>query len=360
MSRSRMRWGGAAAALVTAVIACGASAAPAAAAGGLPGEYAFTEPTGITAPDGSARYYAISAQGGGTDVLAVDLSDETAPGEPTMGKIHLDDRLSVPGVALDGATSGISVDGRTLVLAAARQGFPVEESRFVVLGTERLHRTSTIDLDGNFSFDSMSPDGSILYLVHYLSKLDSSKYEVRAFDVARDRLLRRPILDSRTAPVVMRGNPVARAMSPDGVWAYTLYDGAGKTPFVHALNTAEGTALCIDVDALANTRVYHLGLVPSADGGTLTINDPRKGTVASIETGSWKVTEPGDEPAAAPSDEGGGGVPWAGLTAIAVGVALIGGGWVARRRRRGGSDEPELPPDPELEPEPERVGAADR
>jgi len=65
------------------------------------------------------------------------------------------------------------------------------------------------------------------------------------------------------------------------------------------------------------------------------------------------VTEfPGTEAAAAPRDEGGGdGTPWAGLAAIAAGVALIGGGFVFRRRR-GGGGEPEMPPDPELESAP--------
>jgi hypothetical protein len=42
-------------------------------------------------------------------------------------------------------------------------------------------------------------------------------------------------------------------MSTDGRWAYTLYDGAGSTPFVHALDTSAGTARCIDLDALAGT-----------------------------------------------------------------------------------------------------------
>ena len=47
----------------------------------------------------------------------------------------------------------------------------------------------------------------------------------------------------------MRGQPLTRATSPDGRWAYTLYDGAGKEPFIHALDTSTRSARCIDLDA---------------------------------------------------------------------------------------------------------------
>ena len=40
----------------------------------------------------------------------------------------------------------------------------------------------------------------------------------------------------------MGGSPLTRATSLDGRWAYTLYDGAGRTPFVHAPSPAAGTA----------------------------------------------------------------------------------------------------------------------
>ncbi len=39
--------------------------------------------------------------------------------------------------------------------------------------------------------------------------------------------------------------PLSRTMSPDGRWAYTLY--SGDENFVHALDTADGQARCIDL-----------------------------------------------------------------------------------------------------------------
>ena len=360
MSRSIHGWRWALAAFGAALIVLPATA-PAAAADGLPVVNLDTTETGITSPDGSTRYYAAS-HGDGTEVLAVDLEAEAGK-RLTMDRLVLNGTLAVPGVAWDGTTSGISADGRSLALIEPRVSFPRKDTRLVVIDTERMKRTAVVDLDGDFSFDSISPDGRTLYLVHYIAKNDPTKYEVRAYDLERERLLPDPIIDSRTAPIVMRGYPITRAVSADGVWAYTLYDGAGKTPFVHALNTAEGSALCIDVDALGDARnLYDLELLPSPDGSTLTIADRHGATVASIETGSWEVTEPGDEAAAAPADAGGGdGLPWAGLAAIAAGVALIGGGFVVRRRRRGGNDpESEMPLDPELESPPAAGEQAER
>jgi hypothetical protein len=52
----------------------------------------------------------------------------------------------------------------------------------------------------------------------------------------------------------MRGYPVTRVDGSGGRWAYTLYDGAGGHPFVHALDTVEQTAVCIDLDALTGRK----------------------------------------------------------------------------------------------------------
>jgi LPXTG-motif cell wall-anchored protein len=75
---------------------------------------------------------------------------------------------------------------------------------------------------------------------------------VQAYDVLRGRLLAKPILDPDEPGEKMRGNPLSRAMSADGRWAYTLYDGAGATPFVHALDTVGRSAQCSDLDRIAS------------------------------------------------------------------------------------------------------------
>ena len=89
----------------------------------------------------------------------------------------------------------------------------------------------------------------------------------------------------------MRGLPVTRATSPDGRWAYTLYDGAGKHPFVHALDTVGARAVCIDLDALEGRRdIDGLRLWRAADdGAALDVLSPRRRPLAHIDTATFAV-----------------------------------------------------------------------
>jgi hypothetical protein len=125
---------------------------------------------------------------------------------------------------------------------------------------------------------------------------------------------------------------MARVVSPDGRWAYTLYDGGGGTPFIHALDTTGRTAHCVDLDGLRPAR---LGLRQGADGGTLTVTD--SGTPARVvDTATFEVSAVGaDAPEAAPADSGGadGGPDWALIATIGLVTAAAVGLTVRRRRR---------------------------
>jgi hypothetical protein len=129
----------------------------------------------------------------------------------------------------------------------------------------------------------------------------------------------------------MRGSPLTRATSPDGRWAYTLYDGAGMAPFVHALDLTRGAARCIDLDALAGRPdLGALRLGVSAGGGTITVLKGAR-PLERIDARTFRVTEPA---APAPPPRGG-GLPW-GLVAAAVAALVVAAGVasVALRRRR--------------------------
>ena len=70
----------------------------------------------------------------------------------------------------------------------------------------------------------------------------------------------------------MRGMPVTRSSSPDGRFAYTLYNGAGEHPFIHALDTVEKSARCIDLHGLMGfQRLGELKLDVSPDGGSISV-----------------------------------------------------------------------------------------
>ncbi len=88
-----------------------------------------------------------------------------------------------------------------------------------------------------------------LYLIQYTHPKDPVQYQVRALDLLNGKLHPDPIVDPREPDEAMNGHPLTRATSEDGRWAYTLYEGS-EHPFVHALDTVNRDARCIDLDWL--------------------------------------------------------------------------------------------------------------
>jgi len=290
---------------------------------GLPVIGVNTASQGVVATRGGDRYIALPARRG-TVVARVDRE-----GGRVRRSAYVEGRFAVPAVAYDGSASGLSADEQTLVLIRPRARFPQAETRLAVLSAARLRVRDFVTLPGDFSFDGISPGGSMLYLIQYTSRVDPNRYRVRAYDVRARRLLSAPIVDPRERGEAMRGSPITRATSPDGRWAYTLYDGAGKAPFVHALDLSRHTARCIDLDALAGRNAYNLGLGVDPGGRTLTVLADRK-PVAIVDTRTFRVTEPG----ASPASTGKGGDPWVYLAAAVGALGLAGVSAVAVWRRR--------------------------
>ena len=332
-------------ALVAAVFASGTARAD-----GLPVVGIDAGPDGVAELAGGGRYLTLPA-GEGTVVARVEQD-----GGRIAASRFLPGAFAVPVVAYDGTASGLSADGRTLVVIRPRITFPRARTSFAVLGTRRLRVRDEVTLRGDFSFDALSPDGRWLYLIEYLSPTDPSRYAVRVYDLTAGLLEPEPIVDPHEAAEPMRGYPITRATSPDGRLAYTLYDGAGEHPFIHALDTMGRTAVCIDLHGLmGRTDLYDLRLAASADGSMLEVRDGSS-AVAVVDTRTYEVGEPAEVPAvelpvaepppattarpaaAAPrpqpkADEGG-AVPWA-LVGAASGalLAVVGIGAATLRRR---------------------------
>jgi hypothetical protein len=295
-------------------VLCVLASAGSALGDGLPVPVDASE-AGIASANGQARYQAMPDDGS-TVVTRVD----TDAGE-VSGSAVLPGRFGVPLVTLNGTPDGLSADGRTLVLLRPRTSFPRDRTTLAVLDTRRLEPRSTITLDGDFSFDAISPDGRLAYLVEYLDPGDPTAYEVRALDLRRERLLPDPIVDPDEPAEEMGGFPLARSHSPDGRWAYTLYDGR-KHPFIHALDTEGGTAKCIDLHGVE--KPHRLGLETSPGGERLTLVDPRgRAPVRFVDTASFEVTEPAAEPTADSTPDDGGGVSPMVPIALGVGGLLV-------------------------------------
>src|SRR5207245_5864391 len=175
-----------------------------------------------------------------------------------------------------------------LVLIEPRNSFPRQRTKLLVLRTPSLHYQATIDLQGHFSFDAVSPDGSRIFLINYLSPTDPTRYAVRSFNLATMRLDPKPVVDPANPREKMRGNPVSRATSADGRWAYTLYDGGGGEPFVHALDTSSGAARCIDLDALNRATLWRDRLRLDDGGRRLDVQDG-SAVRLTVDTRSYAV-----------------------------------------------------------------------
>jgi hypothetical protein len=248
-------------ALGTLTVAAAWAAAGAAGDGG-PSPGIVTGWDGVAAPTAPLRYVALPS-GRRTVVAAVRTRGGRVVRYRTLAGSY-----GVPLVAFDGSAGGLAHDGRTLVLATYAGPTPQKATHFAVLDVRRLRLQQTVTLRGAWSYDAISPDGSILYLIQYLPG-QSLRYRVRAYDLATDRLIPQPIVDKRE-PGPMVGTPVTRATSADGTWAYTLYASDGDHPFIHALDTRRRLAVCIDLEWHGSQNpLWRMRLAPSADGRKL-------------------------------------------------------------------------------------------
>jgi hypothetical protein len=239
----------------------------------------------VAAPSGSVRYTA-SPAGGATTVRTVRAHDGAVLNSATFGGAY-----GIPAVTSTGLGGGLSPDGRLLVLGEppTYNGLRAR-SRFIVVSTGTLSLASTIALDGEFGFDALSPDGRTLYLIQHASSDDLVSYAVRAYDLLAKRLLPHPVVDRRQAGEAMRGYPVARATSAGGSWVYTLYTRNGANPFIHALNAARRSAVCIDLPWHGPSDVVWTARLELARGGQwLVVRSGSGGALATVDTKTLRV-----------------------------------------------------------------------
>jgi hypothetical protein len=246
-----------------------------AAADGLPAVGIDARP--LTLPGGHVAYLTKSAKQS-TRVLA------RAPDGRVLLERRIAGTFSLPAVAYDGSPGGLSANSRTLILISPRTRYPRRRTTFAVLDAQRLVVRRHIALKGDFSFDAISPNGRVMYLIGYDPR-ELGEYEVRAYDMRRGRLLPKPIVDPEEPDEEMYGAPVTRAMGAGSRWAYTLYNSA-EHPFVHALDTARRTAVCIDLDNL--TQVWGASL--ELRGPNLHVIGRRGRLLATIDTRTHELT----------------------------------------------------------------------
>jgi len=233
---------------------------------------------GVRAPSAGVRFVTLGT-GKTTVVAAIRVR-----GGRVVRSWPLRGFYGIPLVAYDGTAAGLSGDRRSLVVSSYGPIPGVAGStRFAVLHTKTLRPRRLLELRGSWSYDAISADGTLLYLVEHLSAGKNPRYRVRVYDLGANRLLAKPIVDRVAAEAVMRGQPATRASSADGRWAFTLYARQGRAPFVHALDTSRREAICIDLPVrLAQQEQMGLRLRLAGDGRSLSVR--RAGAeVASID-----------------------------------------------------------------------------
>ena len=109
---------------------------------------------GAAAPGGKVTYIAVGA-GNRTVIESVRRA-----GGAVERFTSLRGSFGVPGVASDGSATGLSADGRTLVLSGGVGRYPILRTHLVVLDALHLRTRARIDLPGWFNVDAISPPGA--------------------------------------------------------------------------------------------------------------------------------------------------------------------------------------------------------
>ena len=202
----------------------------------------------------------------------------------------VDGAWRLPSIGNDTLPVGVSANGATIVLV--EDGAPADPamSRFAVLSPGDAARI--LEFAGSFEFDALSPDGSILYLVEHLPGPPEGHYQVRAVDVATGVMRDAVIVDKRNLDEAMAGWPITQLRHDNGV-VFTLYRGA-EHPFIHALNSVEAWAICIDLPATGwddPEAALDWGLAASGDGHSVFAVNATLGIAVAIDPGELSIRQ---------------------------------------------------------------------
>jgi hypothetical protein len=237
-------------------------------------------PTGLT--NGKLRYRALAASTT-TEIQVLDRREAKVLRHTRVSGIW-----GIPLVAYDGTAEGLFPDGRTLLLAQdLYDGQNLRTTtKFTLVDTRRMKVSRRIQLKGAFTFDAVSRDGRYLYLIEYMSPEDPTSYRVRAYDLRGAGLLAKIVSDKRSWATDMRGLPVSRLWKEG--WAYTLY-GANARPFIHALDTQNVAAVCINLPWKTSPDRFFDYRLKVDGGGNLVVRGPNGRALAVIDRQGFKI-----------------------------------------------------------------------
>ncbi len=240
-------------------------------------------PAGLTSLDHKRLYTAI-AQSGKTTLRVVDTQSGA-----TIRSLVIDGTYTTNGQDFNNAV--LSFDGHWLALR--QLGQTSNGTTIVLVDTQVGKLAQTIHLSGTFDLDAVNPDGSRIYLLERLHDT-TGHYYVRLYNVVEHELYSNVIADkSEINDPRMVGTALARQMSSDGKFVYTLYvDTSRNIAFVHVLPLTDQLyfARCLDLPvgrAPSLLRYYTLTL--SSDGTTLYAANGALGVVSTLSLDSGVI-----------------------------------------------------------------------
>jgi hypothetical protein len=233
----------------------------------------------------------VTATRSGSTTVVRDAGVESGPGG---GGQLVPGAWRLPTIGADPMPVGVSADGSTIVLvedrAAAASAIPAATSRFAIVRRHADRPARVVELAGSFEFDTLSPDGSTLYVVEHLAGPPTGHYQVRAVDTASGVLRTAVVVDKTGLDEAMAGYPIAQLRRPDGM-VFTLYRGA-EHPFIHALSSIDGWALCIDLPATGAddaAAALDWGLAATDGGRSIVAVDATLGLAVEIPVSDLAV-----------------------------------------------------------------------
>jgi hypothetical protein len=239
------------------------------------GERIFAMPAGVPGQDWS-QLVSAAVTGTSTTIRDIRLPELDSSSQTIDGGWRL------PTIGLDPTPVGVSDDGHTIVLVENSRA-STGRSRFAIVDRTAAARPRFVELTGEFEYDALSPDGSILYVVEHLPGPPDGHYQVRAVDTATGVLREGVVVDKNEGDEAMAGWPIAQVRRPDGM-VFTLYHGA-EHPFIHALSSVDAWALCIDLPAAGandTAAASDWGLASTIDGRSIIAANATLGLAVDI------------------------------------------------------------------------------
>lgn len=254
---------------------------------------------------------------GGPSYRYLTVNPRTKPALTIVERIDMSDgsidrwwylrgNYAIPAVAYDGSAGGLSANGNALALVNLTRAYPPPRTKVAILDTSVYlrhphrpgqhrprHAIRYLRLPNSFAFQGISPNGSLLYLRHYRTfGPGSDDFGLRVLDTRSGVLAPRPLAVSNGASS-LAGLPISGTTSLDGRWAYALYDGDRRLPFLLALDTVSGRLVRVDLPGLERLTAnpYLLKLRLDETGRHLAVfpRSPQSGRVTEHTTSLLSV-----------------------------------------------------------------------